>query len=153
MLKHNKKYTSKEVDEICEMFEFVITTCNNEPKQGFDRLQVALEEEGDYVAEFVGNDSDGFTFCFYTEEQRSYQYHNADLKVALMELIDLMHETETETTKMAVSKECDDTLSNSFSIDVEHISFFYSSEKERDEDYAELMKVLTDESISFSYLV
>ena len=155
MLKNDKKYSINEVNEICETFEFVITTCNNEPKQGVDRLQIALEDEGDYVAEFVGNDSEGYTFCFYTEEQLSYKYHNADLKVGLIEIIELMHEVETDTTKMAtiaVIEEVEDG-ENRYTIEIEHLSFGYTSKEEMDSDYAELMKVLTDESTSFLYFI
>ena len=151
-MKETKKYTLAEVDVIIETFEFVVTTCNNEPKQGFDTLQLSQEEEGDYVAEFVGNELDGFAFVFYTNEN-NFIWQNGDLGNAIPSLVEMMHDVESDTNKLAVSREFDENLEVPYAIDVEDKSFFYNTKEERDIDYAELVKIFTDESTEYLYFL
>ena len=149
---NTKKYTIAEVDAIIETFEFVVTTCNNEPKRGFDTLQLSQEEEGDYVAEFVGNETDGFAFVFYTNEQ-NFVWQNGNLGNAIPDLVEMMHDVESDTNKLAVSREFDENLEVPYAIDVEDKSFFYNTKEERDIDYAELVKIFTDESTEYLYFL
>jgi len=62
-----KKYTIGEVDLIILEHNWVATTCNHEPKQGTNTIQVEIYESTEYFGEFVGNDKDGYEFSFYTE--------------------------------------------------------------------------------------
>jgi hypothetical protein len=64
-----KIYNENEVNEIIENNEWVVTTCNNEPYYGVHTLQIQLDEDTDYIGEFVGNETIGYVFYFYTKNE------------------------------------------------------------------------------------
>jgi hypothetical protein len=66
-----KYYTIAQIDEIVKTNDWSMCIANNEkngkPFFGVDTLLIALEEDGDYFGEFVGEPSeDKYTFQFYT---------------------------------------------------------------------------------------
>jgi len=62
-----KTYTAEQLFEIIKQNDWSGCICNHEPEPELETIQVALEEDGDYFGEFVGNpDEDKFKFEFYT---------------------------------------------------------------------------------------
>jgi hypothetical protein len=58
---------------------------------------------------------------------------------------------ENDITKMAVSRESDFNLDFPYLIDVEDTSYSYDNEKERDEDFESLCKILTENTTKYFY--
>lgn len=63
-----KTYTTTQISKIIELNDWSACTCNHEPEPELDTIQIALEDDGEYFGEFVGNpDDDKFKFEFYTD--------------------------------------------------------------------------------------
>ena len=84
-------------------------------------------------------------------EKYIVQLSNGDLKFSIEKIIDNQESIEEENQKMVVSKSVDFDLDNPYAIDVEDESYFYANEKERNNDYRVLCKILSSSSKKFSY--
>ena len=61
-----KTYTAEQLFSITNLNDWSTCICNHEPEPGIDTVQVALEDEGDYFGQFVGDPvKDEYTFEFY----------------------------------------------------------------------------------------
>jgi hypothetical protein len=77
--------------------------------------------------------------------------NNADLYNELDNILWQQGNVENDIHKMAISKEEDINLDFPYLIDVEETSYSYDNEKERDEDYYFLCKMLTKNSTKYFY--
>ena len=69
--------------------------------------------------------------------------NNTDLKRDLEKIKRWQESIETDTQKIAISKEVDYNLDYPYAIDVEDESYFYANESKRDDDFKKLSKILT----------
>lgn len=61
----NKIFSNQEIWEVIKSNEFESTTCNNEPTQGIDTIQIAQINCDEAFGEFIGCDKDGYVFEMY----------------------------------------------------------------------------------------
>lgn len=65
----DKIYTEDQVNSIIDQQDWHSCIANNEKDSeycyGTHTILIAFEQDGDYSAEFVGNDNDGYYFRFY----------------------------------------------------------------------------------------
>lgn len=66
-----KLYTEDQVENIIDQQGWHSCISNNEKDgeycYGVHTIQIAFEEGGDYFAEFVGSEEDGYSFNFYVQ--------------------------------------------------------------------------------------
>lgn len=67
-----KTFYEEQLEMFCDIYGFIYTQCDNEKDgedcDGFTTFQIQIEDDGEYIGEFVGNDNDGYIFKNYNEK-------------------------------------------------------------------------------------
>lgn len=68
----DKVHTFDDIIFFHKKYKLIYTQCDNEKDgedcDGFTTFQIQIEDDGEYIGEFVGNDNDGYIFKNYNEK-------------------------------------------------------------------------------------